>query len=299
MAAVSDPTNPADIGSSERLTFTLFMALVIHLIIILGVGFTAFKNNSIPPTLEITLARNISTSEPEDADFLAQHNQQASGTLEEQAELTTDEQAEFDDLEINKVDPIPKVQATVIEVKKDKQVVTTTSDQARKSMADPEERQPEETIVIKGDEVTVTDPSAKLASLQAKLDRQKQKYAKRPRVRTLTSVAAKSSVEAEYLYRWQEKVEMVGNINYPDEAKRKKVYGNLRLLVTLRPDGAVLKVELLKSSGHRVLDEAAIRIVRMSSPFQPFPSNLKAEVDRLEIIRTWRFEKGDILSARN
>jgi len=293
------PSWEETVSNNERMTFCLFLALVLHLIIILGVGFDAFRNHSIPPTLEITLAQHVSPEEPEDADFLAQNNQQASGTLEEEKELTTDTLADFADTEINHVEPTPKVQATVIEVEKDKQVISSTNKNARDSAQKLEENRPEETVIIQGEETSVTELSAKIASLQAKLDRQKQKYAKRPRVRTLTAVAAKSAVDAEYLYRWQEKVEMVGNINYPDEARRKKLYGNLRLLVTLLPNGAVLKVELLKSSGHRELDDSAIRIVRMSSPFQPFPPELKSEVDRLEIIRTWRFEKGDILSARN
>jgi protein TonB len=293
--AVAQP----DIGSSERLTFTLFLALVLHLVLILGIGFTALKNRTQPPTLEITLARHSSPEEPEEADFLAQSNQQASGTLEEKAQITTNEIAEFADTEINRVEPIPKIQATVVEVEKEKQVIVTTGKSDRVVADKPEKDKPKEDVIIRKDEKTDTDMSAKIASLQAKLDRQKQKFAKRPRVRTLTSVSTKSAIDAAYLYRWQEKVEMVGNINYPDEARRKKLYGNLRLLVTLVPNGAVLKVEVLKSSGHRTLDQAAIRIVRMSAPFPPFPKELKNEIDRLEIIRTWRFEKGDILSARN
>jgi len=118
-------------------------------------------------------------------------------------------------------------------------------------------------------------------------------------VRTLTSVATKSAIDAEYLFNWQEKVEMIGNLNYPDEARKKQLYGNLRLLVTILPNGSVMKIDLLKSSGSVVLDQSAMRIVRMAAPYQPFSDELRKEVDRLEIIRTWRFERGDIFSSES
>ncbi|HRF88886.1 MAG TPA: energy transducer TonB, partial [Pseudomonadales bacterium] len=131
----------------------------------------------------------------------------------------------------------------------------------------------------------------------AKLAQQRQAYAKRPRVKTLTSVATRASIDAEYLNLWQEKIELIGNLNYPQEARRKKIYGQLRLVVSLLPDGSIHNIEILQSSGQRILDDAAIRIVRMAAPFAPFPPELRKDVDRLEIIRTWKFEKGDRLTS--
>ncbi|HRF87625.1 MAG TPA: energy transducer TonB, partial [Pseudomonadales bacterium] len=81
------------------------------------------------------------------------------------------------------------------------------------------------------------------------------------------------------------------------EARRKKIYGQLRLVVSLLPDGSIHNIEILQSSGQRILDDAAIRIVRMAAPFAPFPHELRKDVDRLEIIRTWKFEKGDKLTS--
>jgi len=289
---------PSPVREGERVTFTLFISIVLHLVLVLGIGFTAYQNNTIPPTLEITLAQHSSLDVPEQADYLAQHNQQASGTLEQRKELTTDSSAEFADTRINTVKPVPTIQTTSLEKHEEKPVVSTTTPQAQHSTAKPEELNPEERVAIKGEQRTVVDYTAELASLQAKLDRQRQQFAKRPRVKTLTSAATKSSMDAEYLYRWQEKIEMLGNLHYPEEARRKKLYGELRLLVTLLPNGNVAKIELLKSSGHVVLDQAAMRIVRLAAPFPPFPDAMKREVDRLEIIRTWRFEKGDIMSTQ-
>ena len=91
--------------------------------------------------------------------------------------------------------------------------------------------------------------------------------------------------------------ERIGNLNYPDEARRQRIYGSLRLLVTINRDGTLYEVQVLESSGHSVLDQAAMRIVRLAAPYAPFSGDL-AEFDRLEIIRTWRFERGDRLSSR-
>jgi len=290
---------PPQVNSSERLTFTLFISIVLHLIIILGVGFSVMKNKSTPPMLEITLSQHATPNEPDNADYLAQHNQSASGTLEKHQQLTTDKLVDFEDTEINHVEPTPRIQTTSIKTEKDRQLISTISPQKLFSSIKPEEHNPQESVLIQGEEKTVVDLSAKISSLQAKLDRQRQQFAKQPRVRTLTSVATKSAIDAEYLFNWQEKVEMIGNLNYPDEARKKQLYGNLRLLVTILPNGSVMKIDLLKSSGSVVLDQSAMRIVRMAAPYQPFPDELRKEIDRLEIIRTWRFEKGDIFSSES
>src|SRR6478736_2522348 len=108
-ASLTIPTaiNIPAVNSSERLTFTLFVSIVLHLVVILGVGFSVLKNRSTPPMLEITLAQHTSFEEPDAADFLAQHNQKASGTLDTQKQLTADKLVDFADTEINRVQPTP------------------------------------------------------------------------------------------------------------------------------------------------------------------------------------------------
>jgi protein TonB len=88
---------------------------------------------------------------------------------------------------------------------------------------------------------------------------------------------------------WRRKVENIGNLNYPEEARRKKLYGNLLLHVAVRSDGSVERVRLLKSSGHKLLDDAAINIVKLAAPYAPFPPDIRKEVDVLDITRTWQF----------
>lgn len=92
-----------------------------------------------------------------------------------------------------------------------------------------------------------------------------------------------------YLEAWRRQVERVGKLNYPAEARRRKITGALRLLAVIDADGALVEATLMESSGHAVLDEAALRIVRLAAPFPPFPLDIRAAADRLEIERTWRF----------
>ena len=94
-------------------------------------------------------------------------------------------------------------------------------------------------------------------------------------------------------------MERIGNLNYPDEAKRRKLYGNLVLAVTLRPDGTVEDLRLLRSSGHKLLDDAAKRIVSLAAPYAPFPREIREETDLLEITRTWQFLNSNRLFSEN
>jgi periplasmic protein TonB len=127
--------------------------------------------------------------------------------------------------------------------------------------------------------------------LQAQIDRQIQQYQKRPRKKFIGANAAEYRF-AQYEEDWRAKVERVGTLNYPPEA-RGKIYGNLRLTVTIRPDGSVDSIELDRSSGLKVLDAAAFKIVRMASPYAAFPPSIRRDTDLLVITRTWFFGQGD------
>ena len=292
------PSQPAAVSSGERLSFTGFVAVVVHAILILGISFSLYNRNNIPPTIEVTLSQYTEKEAPTEADYLAQHNQSASGTQEKKKELTTDKRADFADTVIRDVNPEPPRKQEKQEKKKPDTLVKTSSKEAPPV---PENRQPDpekKTVNEPGEEDIPLEENNEIASLKAKLSQQRQQYAKRPRIKTLTSVATRSSADAAYLNLWQEKIELVGNLNYPEEARRKKIYGQLRLLVSLLPDGTVYQIEILESSGKKVLDEAAIRTVRLSAPFAAFPPELRRTVDRLEIIRTWKFEKGDVLTSQ-
>jgi len=134
--------------------------------------------------------------------------------------------------------------------------------------------------------------------ITAELDRKSQIYAQRPR-RKHISAQTQEYKYAAYLEAWRRKVERIGNLNYPDEAKRRKLYGNLVLAVTLRPDGTVDDIRLLRSSGHKLLDDAAKRIVELASPYAPFPPEIREQTDLLEITRTWQFLSSNQLFSEN
>jgi len=140
--------------------------------------------------------------------------------------------------------------------------------------------------------------SAEIASLEAQLSKDRQEYAKRPRVSRQNTAATMRDISAWYRDEWRKKVERIGNLNYPDEARRQRIYGSLRMLVIVKSDGTVEELRVLESSGRPVLDEAAMRIVRLSAPFAPFSGELARNYDQVEIIRTWRFGRGDTLSSQ-
>ncbi len=138
--------------------------------------------------------------------------------------------------------------------------------------------------------------SMQLARLQAQIEKDWESYQKRPR-RKFIGARATEYRFARYVEDWRMKIERVGNLNYPDEARRNKIFGNLVVTVSIKSDGEVEKVEINRSSGHKVLDEAALRIVKLAAPFAPFPENIRKDTDILVISRTWIFTRSDQLIA--
>lgn len=127
-----------------------------------------------------------------------------------------------------------------------------------------------------------------IARLNAKLVEDTAAFASRPR-RKAISASTQEYKYASYLDAWRRKVEAIGNLNYPEEARRRKLYGNLILQVGVRADGSLEEVQVLRSSGSTILDEAAVRIVHLAAPFAPFPPDIRRETDFLDITRTWQF----------
>ena len=127
----------------------------------------------------------------------------------------------------------------------------------------------------------------------------RQSYAKMPRVQRLTAASTMKSADAYYVNSWRRKVEQIGDINYPREAENCYQDCSLRLLVAIDADGSLHEVVILESSGRKVLDEAAVRIVKLAAPFAPFTQEMRNEMDRLEIIRTWQFNGNRYRSGVN
>ena len=282
------------VSDFDRFSFTLFMALAVHAMIVLGVTFAPEAPRSSAQTMEITLSQFEDEQAPEKADFLAQTSQQGSGTEEQAQEMTTPQPAEVSQPDVAQVQPEP-ASTTEPEPAQERQVVQTEASSSRE-VAQPRERtEPVQEPVRK--KKSLMERSLEIASLEARLDAQQKAYARKPRVMRVTAASTLKSTNAWYVQNWISKVTRVGNINYPTEARRAGIYGTLRMLVSLRKDGTIKEVAVLQSSGSSVLDDAAIRIVRMAAPFAPFPDAMGDKVDELEIIRTWSFQRRGLTSG--
>ena len=280
----------------ERFGFTVFLSACFHAIIILGVGFTYLEELYSEPALEITMAHYRSEFAPNEADFLAQENQIGSGTIDSVAAPSTPFKSDFNDELLQELVPIPQKPGVVNEIEvRDAAVISSIQNeqQVQQHLDDIELKDPK----ALSEKSTPSELNRAIASLQVQLDLQRQAYAKRPRRYTISSASTKKSHDALYLDSWRRKIEAVGNINYPLAARQQQLYGSLRMLVSLFPNGEVSEIQILKSSGHSILDQAAIKIVTMASPFDSFPEAMRAEADILEIVRTWRFHEGNALTS--
>lgn len=295
----------AKINPVDRLGLTLFFAVSMHAVLILGVTFTIEKAKKQPPaerTIEIMVVQNPQKSEkPKDADFLAQVTQQGGGQEKEKVRTATQ--------------PAPPAQAVPTPTRENRPVappappkrtepkrVITKKAESKKKIDTTPKAKPQKPQKPKKRQLTTTQLLAstnqEIQRLTAELDRKTKAYAKRPRRKRLTA-STQEYTYASYLDAWRRKVERVGNLNYPDEAKRRKLYGNLILHVAVRRDGSVERIRVRKSSGHKLLDDAAVRIVKLASPFSPFPAEIRKETDILDITRTWQFLHSNKLSAKN
>ncbi|MGO1461495.1 MAG: TonB family protein [Marinobacter sp.] len=286
----------AQVSDFDRFSFTLFMAFAVHAVVVLGITFAPESPRSSAQTMEITLSQFDDEQAPEKADFLAQTNQQGSGSEDEPREMTTPKPSWMNQPEVAQVQPEPKAQTEP--VRRQEQAVVQTEKPSNRQVSQPEQQvKPEEEPLPVKEKKSLMERSLEIASLEARFDAQQQAYARKPRVMRVTAASTLKSSNAWYVQNWISKVTRVGNINYPTEARRAGVYGTLRMLVSMKKDGTIKEVAILQSSGSTLLDDAAIRIVRMAAPFSPFPDEMRKNVDELEIIRTWSFQQRGLTSG--
>jgi protein TonB len=140
--------------------------------------------------------------------------------------------------------------------------------------------------------------NAEMANLASRIRERSSSYANRKR-RKAISTATREYIYANYMEGWRRKVERIGNLNYPREARELGLFGSLILHAAVRSDGSIEGIRVVRSSGHEVLDQAAVRIVELAAPFAPFPPNIKRETDVLDITRTWQFQRNHQLGWDN
>ncbi|TCS43224.1 energy transducer TonB [Reinekea marinisedimentorum] len=288
------------VSAFDRLSFTVFLALAIHALIIFGINFTAAKSVSKSPTLDVTLSLHKTEDNvaDDDADFLSDANQQGSGTLEEKALLKSTEQADIEDNQIFHTTPTVQQIAFAELSQQNDRIISTTSKAEQNTLKSSEMKDDYEQPVPTED-ATQLENITDVATLKAMLDDSRQSYAKRPRVRTLTAVSAKKAVDAAYIFNWLEKVERIGNQNYPESARLNRLTGSVRLAVTISADGSLQSVVVNQSSGYPVLDQAAKRIVHLSAPFERLSPEILQGMNSLEIIRTWNFRVDNRFEAQS
>jgi len=283
-------TVATDTHKPEFLTIALFVAAAAHALVILGVSFSpVLEEMRTPPALEVILVQQRDREAPVEAEYLAQSSQDGGGRSDENARPSAPF-ASMQDLDTDGVAPNPVLAGAPASVEAANEEILTSvysetsvaSDAKEEEIDDPD--LPEATVLV--------EQNLDIARLQAEIDRQQEEFAKRPKIKTVNARTTESS-SAEYMYRWVEQVERVGNLNYPDEARRRQLAGALVLIVGIHKNGEIESVTVDESSGHRVLDDAARRIVELAGPFDPMTGKLAAETDILYIVRTWEFKSGD------
>ncbi len=288
------PSIAHSINSSDRLGMMLLVAVVFHGLFILGVSFdlSSPKTENSNKALDITVVRQtVNQKKDKEPDFLAEKTQQGGGNQEEKKRLTSPPVKPT--LQPKPIKQQEKVTVEQAVSKPEKKVITQKKAETQKKVSPSKPKVEKKPKKISMQQL-LSSTQSEIDLLTAELDSLQQRQSKQPRRKYISSSTQEYKYAA-YLTAWRKKVENIGNLNYPDEAKRKKIYGNILMTVVLKPDGKVSKINIRKSSGHKILDDAAVRIVRLASPFAPFPANIRQETDELVITRTWQFVSGNKL----
>jgi periplasmic protein TonB len=279
--AVFSSTN--EVTNNDRMLVALFVAAIVHIIIVLGIRFTEPE----PPiqnsrSIDVVLVSTPAKKAPKQAKFLAQDNQIGAGETFQKPEPPAKRivsqgnspRKQADKTEQEEAEPKAK-QKLITQIKAEKKIITekhneTTEDKVKRPKLTAESLQQQ--IAQYGNEVRLKAQSS---------DQNKIKFA--------NSVSAHKYVAAQYVKDWESKVERTGNMNYPAIAAKKNFSGTLTMDVAIKADGSIYSMRISRSSGYPALDEAAKRIVKMSAPFPALPSDLLKELNVLVITRKWKF----------
>ena len=279
-----------DTNKPDVLTIALFAAAALHAIIILGVNFKPLLTElRTPPPLEVVLVQKTDSERPEEADYLAESAQDGGGESDEQTRPSSPFTSDLD-VDSDGIAPTPMVASEPAPSEAASDAVLTTLFSDREVTSDTKEQEISEDAKMQAD--IKVDHSFEIARLQAEIDRQQEETAKRPKKKWLTA-RTHEATSAKYMYRWVEKVERIGNLNYPDAVRRNRLAGAVVMTVGILKNGAIESILIEESSGQRILDDAAKRIVQLASPFEPLVGQLGDETDILYITRTWDFQSSN------
>jgi protein TonB len=285
-----------EFSDTDRLGLAVFGSILAHMVIVLGVTFAAPRVHlDHLATLEITLVQTRSDKAPDHPQFLAQAHQDGGGDSEKaviaRSPLPLQELHEHPAL-LPGARPHPQPPA---EPRRERLERLSGLSRRRIAAVEPrlEKKPPQPQATAPG---LARDLARERARLTAEISRAWQEYQKRPQ-RKFVNARTQEYRYAAYMEAWRAKVERVGNLNYPDEARRRRLSGHLLLDVALNPDGSIHRVAVRRPSGHKLLDDAAVRIVELAAPFPPFPPEIRGETDILHITRTWKFNEALLTST--
>ncbi len=275
---------PYSTPGADRLALALFIATALHALLILGISFDMFtpsSDDSPLPTLDITVVTTPPTKAVENADYLAATSQEGAGNTEEKVQprqQAVEQAPPPTPAAANPPAPTPTLSAKLAREK--------TPKPAPKQDPKPEPVNAEELI----------NRSMEMLALNREINQNLRVYSKAPKSKFI-SARTKEFKYANYMRDWVAKVERVGDLNYPDAARRRNLSGKLIVQVAIYPDGSVREITIRKPSGHKILDDAAVRIVKLAAPFAPFPEDIKKDTDIMYITRTWVFTSGNRLQS--
>jgi len=276
-------------GSGDRLGVTLLFSLIAHGVVALGITFEYEKSAPSLPALDVILVQSASGEKPEKADFLAQAHNSGGGTLDKAvrpSELvsspvnTPEAGIAPRPMQASAPKPAPPTERELLTQQRAKFSVTTQTET------------PEQPPLPQPTARDVLEKKLEMARLATEIQRESEAYAKRPKKKYI-SANTKEYAYAAYMSACVARVERIGNLNYPDDARREQLHGDVLLTVALRKDGTIKSIDIVQSSHHSILDDAATRIVKLAAPFPPIPT--EEGVDELYITRTWQFLPGDVL----
>jgi protein TonB len=272
----------------------ILASLLLH-VVVLSLKFTLPDPNRLqtpPQALEVILVNSKSTTRPVKADAVAQANLDGGGNVDDnrraKSPLPVARQNE-------RGEEVQRAQRRVQELEAQQRQLLAQS-RAPAPVVAPVETPRTEPVRETPPTVSGADlmnSALAMARMEAQIARQVEEYNKRPR-KQFVGARAMESRFAQYVDGWRQKIERVGNLNYPDSA-RGRIYGSLRLTVAIKPDGTVEEVQVDRPSEYKILNDAALKIVRLATPFAAFPPEIRRDTDLLVITRTWTFAPGDRL----
>jgi len=270
----------------------MIFSIVLHAFILFGIALVLpdprSAANFLQP-LQVVLVNSKSKSRPLNADALAQHNLDAGGNVAEDRRAKSPLPAIRDDLKFTPEQQTRRVAALELESKR-----MLAKLKSNYTALQPEPKKQKNSAA--GDGEDLVQKSLEIARLEAQINKNWDDYQKMPR-RKFIGARTQEYRFAQYIEDWRIKVERIGNLNYPEQARRQQLFGKLQLSVSIRADGSVESVEVSKSSGQRILDAAAMRIVKLAAPYSPLPPSITKDTDILTITRTWTFTQSDKLES--